>query len=82
MGTLTRVLIANRGEIAIRVRRAAGDLGMETVAVHAEDEADALHVRWADHVVPLRGSGPVAYLDIDQVIRAAVDSGCAGLTTM
>ena len=76
---LTRVLVANRGEIAVRVLRAAQELGVQTVAIHAEDEADALHVRRADRVVPLKGSGPAAYLDIDQVVRAAVDNGCDSL---
>ena len=73
---LTRVLVANRGEIAIRVMRAAADLGIGSVAVHAEDDRDGLHTRRADHVVPLRGTGPAAYLDVDQIIAAAVDSGC------
>jgi acetyl/propionyl-CoA carboxylase alpha subunit/acetyl-CoA carboxylase carboxyltransferase component len=79
MGMLTRVLVANRGEIAIRVMRAAADLGIESVAVCAEDDVDALHTRRADRVVPLRGTGPAAYLDIEQVIAVATESGCDGL---
>jgi acetyl/propionyl-CoA carboxylase alpha subunit/acetyl-CoA carboxylase carboxyltransferase component len=79
MGMLTRVLVANRGEIAIRVMRAAGDLGIESVAIYAEDDADTLHTRRAARAVPLRGTGPAAYLDAEQVIRAATDAGCDGL---
>ena len=76
---LTRVLVANRGEVAIRVMRAAAELGMETVAVHAEDDAASLHTRRADEVRPLRGVGPAAYLDIDQLVSVAAEAGCDGV---
>jgi len=66
-----RVLIANRGEIAIRVARAAAELGIVSVAVHAEDDAASLHVTAADEAVALKGAGVQAYLDIDGVIAAA-----------
>ena len=69
--TIQRLLIANRGEIAIRIARAAAELGITTVAVHSEDDARSLHVRRADEARALRGSGPAAYLDIAQVIAAA-----------
>ncbi|MDN5919293.1 MAG: carbamoyl-phosphate synthase large subunit [Pseudonocardia sp.] len=71
----SRILIANRGEIAIRVARAAADLGVPTVAVYATDDTAAPHVAAADMSVPLAGSGPAAYLDIDDVLRAATGSG-------
>ena len=67
----TTLLIANRGEIAIRIIRAAAELGMRTVAVFAEDDANSLHIKKADQAIPLNGSGAGAYLDIEQVIAAA-----------
>ncbi|MEH3047069.1 acetyl-CoA carboxylase family protein [Sphingomonas adhaesiva] len=71
-----RLLIANRGEIAIRIARTAATLGIATVAVHAADEADALHTAIADAVVALPGSGPAAYLDIAAMVAAARAAGC------
>ncbi len=70
------LLVANRGEIAIRVLRAASELGMRTVAVHSEDDAAALHIRRADAVHALVGVGPAAYLDVAGMIAAARDSHC------
>ncbi|TPQ31142.1 acetyl-CoA carboxylase family protein [Cupriavidus pinatubonensis] len=71
-----KLLIANRGEIAIRIARAAAALDMPSVAIHSEDDRDALHVRKADDAVALPGSGPRAYLDIEQVVAAARRAGC------
>jgi acetyl/propionyl-CoA carboxylase alpha subunit/acetyl-CoA carboxylase carboxyltransferase component len=76
---LQSLLVANRGEIAIRVMRAAAARGLRSVAVHSEDEAGALHVRKADAAQPLRGSGAAAYLDIDGVLDAARQGGCDAL---
>ncbi|WP_322048929.1 acetyl-CoA carboxylase family protein [Paraburkholderia sp. J67] len=70
------VLIANRGEIAIRIARAAAEAGLRSVAVYAEDDARALHVRRADLAVPLNGRGAAAYLNIDALIAAAREHGC------
>ncbi len=71
-----KVLIANRGEIAVRLVRALQDLGMASVAVHARDDAQALHVRLADVAVALAASGPAAYLDIPALIVIARAQGC------
>ena len=73
---MTKLLIANRGEIAIRVARAAADLGIPTVALYSEDDARSLHVRMADAGHALPGQGPAAYLNADAVIAAATASGC------
>jgi len=71
-----RILIANRGEVAIRIARAAAELGIEAVMVHAEDDARSLHVQAGDDALPLAGQGPAAYLDIAQIVQAATAEGC------
>ncbi len=73
---LRSVLIANRGEIAIRVARACAELAIRAVAVFSEDDAGSLHTRKADTAVPLRGTGPAAYLDIQAIVQAATEAGC------
>ena len=73
---LTTILIANRGEIAIRIARAAAGLGLRSVAVYAEDDARSLHVRRADAAHALPGSGPASYLNIASMIAAAHATGC------
>lgn len=70
------VLVANRGEIAVRVLQAAAEAGLRTVAVYADDDASARHVQLADESQPLGGTGPAAYLDADAVLAAARRSGC------
>ena len=73
---ISRLLVANRAEAAVRIVRAAADLGMETVAVHSADDADSVHVQLAGGAVALASSGPAAYLDIPAVINAAMATGC------
>lgn len=74
-----KLLIANRGEIAIRIARAAADAGLATVAIHPADDANSLHVRIADEAREIPGRGARAYLDIEGVIGAAKASGCDAL---
>lgn len=72
----SKVLIANRGEIAVRLVRALRDLGLASVAVHARDDAAALHVQLADTSVALDATGPSAYLDVAALIAVAKAQGC------
>ncbi|OYW29454.1 MAG: carbamoyl-phosphate synthase large subunit [Caulobacter sp. 12-67-6] len=74
-----RVLIANRGEIAVRIARAAAELGIQSVAVFASDDAASPHVAAADRAVALPGAGARAYLDIEAIVAAARGAGCDAL---
>ena len=69
---ISRILIANRGEIALRIHRAAHEMGIETVAVHSTADADAMHVRLADHAVCIGPpSATDSYLNVAAIISAA-----------
>ena len=70
------LLVANRGEIALRIMRAAAELGIRTVAIFSEDDAQSLHVQRADAAHSLRGVGVAAYLDMTQILAAATAHGC------
>ena len=71
-----KLLIANRGEIAVRIARGAAELGIPTVAVFSEDDTRSLHVSRADESAALAGAGPAAYLDGGQLLRVAAEHGC------
>jgi len=72
---LTKILIANRGEIAIRIMRACRELGIKTVAVYSEADKNAQHVQFADEAILLGGAAPKeSYLNVDALLRAARDS--------
>ncbi|HET6382545.1 MAG TPA: acetyl-CoA carboxylase biotin carboxylase subunit [Armatimonadota bacterium] len=72
-----RILIANRGEIAIRVIRACHELGIESVAVFSEADSESLHVRLADEAVCIGPPAPRdSYLDVSNVVSAAIITGC------
>jgi acetyl/propionyl-CoA carboxylase alpha subunit/acetyl-CoA carboxylase carboxyltransferase component len=74
-----KLLIANRGEIAIRIARAAAESGLATVALYPADDAASLHVRAADESREIPGSGARAYLDIEAVVAAAKAASCDAL---
>lgn len=77
--SIEKLLIANRGEIAIRITRAASELGIETVAVCPADDIRSLHTQAADRVYTLGGNGAAAYLDAEAVIAAAKTEGCQAI---
>src|SRR5271156_77745 len=74
--TIKTLLIANRGEIAIRIARAAAEMGIRSIGVYSEDDSRSLHVRRVDKSVALSGSGAAPYLDIGQMIAVAREESC------
>jgi acetyl/propionyl-CoA carboxylase alpha subunit/acetyl-CoA carboxylase carboxyltransferase component len=73
---MTKLLIANRGEIAVRIARTGEELGFQTVAIHPADDAGSLHVTRAGAAIELPGRGARAYLDVAAVVDAARGAGC------
>ena len=73
---IEKILIANRGEIAIRVARTASDMGIRTVGVYSQDDSRSLHTRMTDETVALEGRGARPYLDIGELVRTASATGC------
>ena len=73
---IKRLLVANRGEVAVRIMATASVLGVETVAVYPADDAACGHVGRADAAVELPGADVAAYLDVDAIIAAAAGTGC------
>jgi len=71
-----KLLIANRGEIAVRIARTAGDMGIETVAIYSEDDVTSGHLDAASETQSLQGTGIAAYLDGEQIIAAAKSLNC------
>ena len=79
MPEIRRLLIANRGEIVVRVARSARERGIETVAVHSPEDRELAAGYGVDRLVPLEGRGAAAYLDVPALIRAARDANCDAL---
>ena len=76
MKTLSTLLVANRGEIAVRVMQTARAMGIRTVAVYSDADEDALHVREADQAIRIGGPAPVdSYLNQERVLAAALEAG-------
>ncbi|HRY12328.1 MAG TPA: acetyl-CoA carboxylase biotin carboxylase subunit [Syntrophomonadaceae bacterium] len=76
----TRILIANRGEIALRVIRACQEMGIESVAVYSEADRDSLHVKMADEAVCIGGApASQSYLHVANIISAAINLGCQAI---
>ena len=76
MGAINKVLVANRGEIAVRIIRAARDAGIGSVAIHAESDAQSLFVTLADEAFSLQGATPAeTYLNIPKILDVAQRSG-------
>jgi len=77
--SFSSLLIANRGEIAIRIARAAADLGIRTVSVFTTDDAASAHIRATDEAYALPGRGAAGYLDRQAILRAAKETGAAAI---
>jgi acetyl-CoA carboxylase biotin carboxylase subunit len=75
MKKIEKILVANRGEIAVRVMRSAREMGIKTVAIYSDADAEALHLRFADECYPLRRGEIEPYLDMSQIIGIALRSG-------
>ena len=75
-----KILVANRGEIAIRVMRACRELGIATAAVYSDADRNAIHVRYADEAFHIGGAAPAdSYLHLDRIVKAAHDCGAEAI---
>ena len=76
----SKVLIANRGAIAVRIERTLAKMGVKSVAVYSKADRDSLHVENADEAVYLgEGTAKDTYLDVDKIIKAALDTGAEAI---
>ena len=79
MKKISKVLVANRGEIALRIIRACKELGITSVAMFSEVDAEGIWVRKADECYPILGNALQAYLDYDRIISLALKAGCEAI---
>ena len=79
-GFINKVLVANRGEIAIRVMRACRELSIQTVAIYSDGDKNALFKRYADEACNV-GKAPasMSYLNMDEIVEAAIDTGAEAI---
>lgn len=77
--TIEKLLVANRGEIAVRVHRTATEMGIDTVAIFPEDDKGSMHAQIMNEQFQLEGTGAAAYLDIKQVLNTARESNCRAI---
>ena len=73
---IRKLLIANRGEIAVRIHRTASEMGIRTVGICPSDDEGSLHALVMDELAELSGSGPAAYLDLERIVEIAKDTDC------
>ena len=73
---INRLLIANRGEIALRIHRSAKELGISTIGIFSEDDSHALHLSHVNESISLGAAGPNAYLDMANLIKIALANKC------
>lgn len=73
---LSKLLIANRGEVAIRIARAASRLGVPTVSIYSEDDSNSRHILATDVSISLKGKGAKVYLDQEEILSIALREGC------
>ena len=71
---MKKILIANRGEIAIRIARTCNDLGIRTVGIYSEDDSKSLHLSKVDEAYKIDGKGAAAYLNIKEIIAVAKEA--------
>ena len=75
-----KILIANRGEIAVRIIRACKELGIETVAIYSEADQTSLHVKLADEAICIgQASSKDSYLNMNSILSAAISTGCQAI---
>ena len=75
-----KILVANRGELAIRVMRACREMGIATAAVYSDADRNAIHVRYADEAHHIGGAAPTeSYLQLDRIVKTAHDCGAEAI---